>query len=89
MLKFSLQNSLQSFESLFLMVLGKNPPGKPPTDPKPNPIPNITLTLPLTPYGGLFSGRCLPDTETNTSRKAMEWLICFSIVNLMLGCLLI
>ena len=25
----------------------------------------------------------------NTSRKAMEWLICFSIVNLMLGCLLL
>ena len=24
----------------------------------------------------------------NTSRKAMEWLTCFSIVNLMLGCLL-
>ena len=24
----------------------------------------------------------------NTSRKAMEWLICFSIVNLMLGCIL-
>ena len=24
----------------------------------------------------------------NTSRKVMEWLICFSIVNLMLGCLL-
>ena len=24
----------------------------------------------------------------NTSRKAMAWLICFSIVNLMLGCLL-
>ena len=24
----------------------------------------------------------------NTSRKGMEWLICFSIVNLMLGCLL-
>ena len=24
----------------------------------------------------------------NTSRKAMEWLICFSKVNLMLGCLL-
>ena len=24
----------------------------------------------------------------NTSRKALEWLICFSIVNLMLGCLL-
>ena len=24
----------------------------------------------------------------NTSRKAMEWLICFSIVNLMLGYLL-
>ena len=24
----------------------------------------------------------------NTSRKAMEWLICFSIMNLMLGCLL-
>ena len=24
----------------------------------------------------------------NTSRKAMEWLIFFSIVNLMLGCLL-
>ena len=23
----------------------------------------------------------------NTSRKAMEWLICFSIVNLTLGCL--
>ena len=26
--------------------------------------------------------------EMNTSRKAIEWLICFSIVNLMLGCLL-
>ena len=26
--------------------------------------------------------------EMNTLRKAMEWLICFSIVNLMLGCLL-
>ena len=25
--------------------------------------------------------------EMNTSRKAMEWLICFPIVNLMLGCL--
>ena len=24
----------------------------------------------------------------NTSRNAMEWLICFSIVNLMLGCFL-
>ena len=24
----------------------------------------------------------------NTSRKAMEWLTCFSIVNSMLGCLL-
>ena len=24
----------------------------------------------------------------NTSRKTMEWLNCFSIVNLMLGCLL-
>ena len=24
----------------------------------------------------------------NTSTKAMEWLTCFSIVNLMLGCLL-
>ena len=24
----------------------------------------------------------------NTSRKSMEWLICFSIVNLMLACLL-
>ena len=24
----------------------------------------------------------------NTSRKTMEWLICFSIVSLMLGCLL-
>ena len=25
--------------------------------------------------------------EMNTSRKAMEWLTCFSVVNLMLGCL--
>ena len=24
----------------------------------------------------------------NTSRKAMEWIICFSLVNLMLGCIL-
>ena len=24
----------------------------------------------------------------NTSRKAIEWLVCFSIVNLILGCLL-
>ena len=26
--------------------------------------------------------------EMNTSRKSMEWLICFSIVDLMLRCLL-
>ena len=26
--------------------------------------------------------------EMNTSRKATEWLTCFAIVNLMLGCLL-
>ena len=26
--------------------------------------------------------------EMNTSRKVMEWFICFSIINLMLGCLL-
>ena len=26
--------------------------------------------------------------EMNPSRKAMEWLICFYIVNLMLGCIL-
>ena len=43
-------------------VLGKNPPRKkaaplPTSDSKPNPIPNLTLTLPLTPHGGLFSGR--------------------------------
>ena len=25
----------------------------------------------------------------NKSRKAMEWLICFSIVNSMLGCILL
>ena len=29
---------------------------KNPSDPKPNPIPNLTLTLPLTHYWGLFSG---------------------------------
>ena len=39
------------------MVLGKNFPGKSPPDPKPIPIPNLTPTLPLIPYGGLFSGR--------------------------------
>ena len=27
--------------------------------------------------------------EMNTSRKAMEWLTCFSMVNLMLGCLIV
>ena len=27
--------------------------------------------------------------EINTSRTAMKWLICFSIVNLMLGCVLL
>ena len=27
-------------------------------------------------------------TEMNNSRKAIEWLICFSMMNLMLGCLL-
>ena len=37
-------------------VLGKNPPGKKNPGPKPNPIPNLTLTLPLTPHGGFFSG---------------------------------
>ena len=26
--------------------------------------------------------------EMDPSKKAMEWLFCFSIVNLMLGCLL-
>ena len=30
---------------------------------------------------------CLLIPKMNTSRKAMEWLICFSIVNLILGCL--
>ena len=38
------------------MVLVKNPSGKKPPDPKPNPIPNLTLTPPLTPDTGLFSG---------------------------------
>ena len=27
-------------------------------------------------------------SEMNTSRKVMEWLTCFSIVNLLLGCFL-
>ena len=27
--------------------------------------------------------------EMKTSRKAVEWLICFSMVNLILGCLLL
>ena len=40
----------------YILVLGKNPPGKSPPDPKPNPIPNLTLNIPLTPYGGLFPG---------------------------------
>ena len=29
---------------------------KSPPDPKPNPVLNLTLTLPLTHHGGLFSG---------------------------------
>ena len=37
------------------MALEKIPPEKNPPDSKPNPIPNLTLTLPLTPHGGLFS----------------------------------
>ena len=37
-------------------VLEKKPWKPPlPPDPKPNPIPNLTLTLPLTPYGGIFA----------------------------------
>ena len=37
-------------------VLEKKPWKPPlPPDPKPNPIPNLTLTLPLTTYGGIFS----------------------------------
>ena len=40
----------------YILVLGKNPPGKSPPDPKPNPIPNLTLNITLTPYGGLFPG---------------------------------
>ena len=51
-------------------VLGTptTPTGKKTPDPKPNPIPNLTLTLPLTPHGGLFSegGRGgFPDTSEN------------------------
>ena len=42
------------------LVLGKNPPGKKPPDSKPDPIPNLTLILPRTPHGGLFSGGILP-----------------------------
>ena len=38
------------------MVVGKNPSGKSPPDSIPNPVSNLTLTLPLTPYEGLFSG---------------------------------
>ena len=34
----------------------KIPPEKSPPDSKRNPIPNLTLTLPLTPHRGLFSG---------------------------------
>ena len=45
------------------MVLGKNPPAKKPPDSKPNPIPNLTLTLPLAPSRGLFSGGFFPDKE--------------------------
>ena len=29
---------------------------------KPNPVPNLTLTLPLTSHGDLFSGGFFPDT---------------------------
>ena len=36
----------------------------------------------------LLKFRREPNCEMNTSRKAMEWLICFSIINSMLGCLL-
>ena len=44
------------------MVLGKNPPGKKTPALKPNPIPNPTLTLHLSPHGGLFPGGFFPDT---------------------------
>ena len=45
------------------LVLGKNPPGKKPPDPKSTTIPNLTLTLPLTPHGGLFWGGYFHDTK--------------------------
>ena len=47
-----------TFICLMLVIWGgsskKIPPEKRPLDHKPNPIPNLTLTLSLTPYGGLF-----------------------------------
>ena len=41
----------------------KKSPRKTPPVPKLNPISNLTLTLPLTPHGGLFPGGIFTDTE--------------------------
>ena len=55
------------------MVLGKNPPGKKPPDPKPNPVPNLTLTLPLTPHGGIFPGGFFPDISGYNHLQYVIW----------------
>ena len=49
-------NSLNEFLNIKNGSKKKSPRKKSPPDLKPNPISSLTLTLPLTPHGGLFFG---------------------------------
>ena len=60
----------------FWTVLGRNHPGKTPPDPKPNCIPNLTLTLTMISYKGLFSRGIFPDTLLNISFSITIWKNC-------------
>ena len=66
-------------------VLGKNPPGKSPPDSKLNPIPNLTLTQPVNPRAGRFTGGGggVPDT-LKTSTKFIGKQICWRLFSVKL-----
>ena len=55
----------------------KIPPEKKTPDPKPNPIPNLTLTPPLTPHTGLFSGGIFSWHRVESSTQKLFMIIRF------------
>ena len=78
LLLFSVETVLRFtvFSECIFSVLGKNSPGKKSPDSKRNPVPNITLTLPFTPHGGLFSGFFFPETIFSNCLKHLKRFCC-------------